>query len=320
MFDISQTPVSLTITHIAELLDTVAGANHCALGQITDDITPFHSRAVPSISVKDYLQRVAKFVCLENDTLLSVLVYLDRIGRAQSHRPSLSLSPFNIHRLVITSIVVAHKFNSDIFFNNARYAKVGGIPLGEMNQLELELLFLMKFDLKVDAIELEHVGQWLIARPHTLTHQHPPFCLLTQYYGELALSQQHCQHPTPLLDPSAGADYGTVPSLELPSYLLHSRTDPPNHSEKQNADQNTSSTQSRAQSQQSDKRADHGSADELTTPTSLNTVCQSSTLLSREFPNCESDQSSAIDLVGSARTHVLNSQTAFRSAARLSGE
>ncbi|KAJ2804278.1 cyclin-like protein interacting with PHO85 [Coemansia guatemalensis] len=311
MFDISQTPVSLTITHMAELLDAVASANHSALGQITDDITPFHSRAIPSISVHDYLQRVAKFVCLENDTLLAVLVYLDRIGRAQVHRPSLALSPFNIHRLVITAIVVAHKFNSDIFFNNARYAKVGGIPLGEMNQLELELLFLMRFDLKVDAMELEHVGKWLIAKPHTFTHQQPPFCLLTQYYGELALSQQqHCQHPTPLLDPSASAAYGTVPPLELPSYLLHSRADPLQDAEKQNTHQNASTIQSRAHAPPCNKQqAANGSAGEMTTPTSLNTVCQSSTPLSREYSSYEVDRSGAVDL----------DSTAIRNAARLSG-
>ncbi|KAJ2156117.1 cyclin-like protein interacting with PHO85, partial [Coemansia sp. RSA 552] len=162
MFDIAHTPVATTIGYISRLIEAVCAANHQALGPISDDVTPFHSRAIPSISIHDYLERVAKFVCLDNDSLLAVVVYLDRISRAQIHRPSLALSPFNIHRLVITAIVVAHKFNSDIFFNNARYSKVGGIPLGEMNQLELEMLFLVKFDLKVDVAELQILGQWLV--------------------------------------------------------------------------------------------------------------------------------------------------------------
>ncbi|KAI9504426.1 cyclin PHO80-like protein, partial [Coemansia spiralis] len=114
----------------------------------------FHSRSVPPISVLHYLDRVAKFVGLDNDSLIAVLVYLDRVTRAQMHHPSLALSPYNIHRLMLTAIVVAHKFNSDIFFNNLRYSKVGGIPLAEMNQLELEFLFLIKFDLKIDSVDM----------------------------------------------------------------------------------------------------------------------------------------------------------------------
>lgn len=117
MFDLQHTPVSITIERISELIDSVATQNTKTTGQIT----PFHSRAIPCIPIKDYLERVAKFVYLENDTLIAVLVYLDRISRAQ---PSLLPSPYNIHRLAITAIVVAHKFNSDIFFNNARYSKV----------------------------------------------------------------------------------------------------------------------------------------------------------------------------------------------------
>ncbi|PIA18549.1 cyclin-domain-containing protein [Coemansia reversa NRRL 1564] len=321
MFEITQTPVSQTITHMAELLDAVASANHFALGQIKDDITPFHSRVVPSISVHDYLQRIAKFVCLENDTLLAVLVYLDRIGRAQIHRPSLSLSPFNIHRLVITAIIIAHKFNSDIFFNNARYAKVGGIPLGEMNQLELEMLFLMKFDLKVDVIELEHVGKWLITRPHTFSHQHPPFSLLTQYYGDSTLIQlQHCQHPTPLLDPSAGAPYGAVPPLKLASCLPHSLAETLHDAGKQDKHKGSNCIQSRTHTQPSNKQqSTHGSAGEMTTPTSINTVCQSSTPLSREYLNYEVDRLGAVDVDSSTQPHLPNTQASLRKASRLSG-
>ncbi|KAJ2616711.1 cyclin-like protein interacting with PHO85 [Coemansia sp. RSA 1365] len=306
---------------MAELLDAIASANHFAIGQIKDDITPFHSRVVPSISVRDYLERIAKFVCLENDTLLAVLVYLDRIGRAQIHRPSLSLSPFNIHRLVITAIIIAHKFNSDIFFNNARYAKVGGIPLGEMNQLELEMLFLMKFDLKVDVIELELVGKWLITRPHTFAHQHPPFSLLTQYYGDSVPSQlQHCQHPTPLLDPSAAAPYGAVPPLKLASCMPHSLTEPLHDAGKQGTRENSNNIQSRTHTQPSNKQQSaHGSAGEMTTPTSINTVCQSSTPLSREYLSYEVDRLGVVDLDSSTQTHLLSTQASLRKASRLSG-
>ncbi|KAJ2452179.1 cyclin-like protein interacting with PHO85 [Coemansia sp. RSA 2336] len=245
MFDIAHTPVAVTIAHMAELIDAVAAANHLALGATCEDVTPFHSRTVPSIPIHDYLERVAKFVCLENDSLLAVLVYLDRITRSQLHRPSLAPSPYNIHRMAITAITIAHKFNSDIFFNNARYSKVGGVPLGELNQLELEMLFLIKFDLKVDTAELQQVGEWLVTQSRVPLGNSP--CLLARYYEDMARRQQL---PTPALDPHCGSAHGVVPQLEL-SYVLHADYKEPS----------------------STARPKQSAGGELTTPSSLNTLC-----------------------------------------------
>ncbi|KAJ1785146.1 cyclin-like protein interacting with PHO85, partial [Coemansia sp. RSA 2167] len=147
-------PVLVKIAHMAELIDSVAKANHQVLGPIINDVMQFHSCAIPTISMHDYLEHVAKFVCLENDLLLAMLVYIDCITCVQNHRPAFAPSPFNIHFMALAAIVVAHKFNSDIFFNNTQYSK--------MNQPELELLFLAKFDLKVDVTELQQLGEWLV--------------------------------------------------------------------------------------------------------------------------------------------------------------
>ncbi|KAJ2522534.1 cyclin-like protein interacting with PHO85 [Coemansia sp. RSA 1939] len=196
MFDIEHTPLALTVAQAGKLIEAVVAANIARLGTITTDITPFHSRTIPSISAHDYLYRVSKYVGLENDSVLAVLVYLDRITRSQIHRPSLAISPYNIHRLILSAIVVAHKFNSDIFLNNVRYSKVGGIPLAELNQLELELLFMIKFDLKVDSVELQHLGEWVMAWPGCLSDSSlssagsGSVCVLSQYYEEIAMARR----------------------------------------------------------------------------------------------------------------------------------
>ncbi|KAJ2857345.1 cyclin-like protein interacting with PHO85 [Coemansia erecta] len=191
---------------MAELIDTATASNHTNLGPISSDITPFHSRAVPSISVHDYLARIAKFVCLENDSLLAVLFYLDRITRNHLHRPALAISPFNIHRLLITAIVVAHKFNSDIFFNNARYSK---------------------FDLKIDHDQLQQVGKWLMTCPRAdlcdsqrSTGQPISICVLETYYRDLDIAAKqaelcHIHYPTPLMDPTPIRSSGSVSYLDL---------------------------------------------------------------------------------------------------------
>ncbi|QDS67536.1 hypothetical protein FKW77_002497 [Venturia effusa] len=69
---------------------------------------------------------------------------------------------FNIHRLVIAGVTCASKFFSDIFYTNSRYAKVGGLPLPELNHLELQFLLLNDFRLAVPLEEMEAYGTMLV--------------------------------------------------------------------------------------------------------------------------------------------------------------
>ena len=48
---------------------------------------------------------------------------------------------------------MAAKFFDDQYYNNAYYAKVGGVPCGELNSLETEFLFGVNFGLHVNADE-----------------------------------------------------------------------------------------------------------------------------------------------------------------------
>ncbi|PYI10615.1 cyclin-domain-containing protein [Aspergillus sclerotiicarbonarius CBS 121057] len=69
---------------------------------------------------------------------------------------------FNIHRLVIAGVTCASKFFSDVFYTNSRYAKVGGLPLVELNHLELQFLLLNDFRLSISVEELEAYGTMLV--------------------------------------------------------------------------------------------------------------------------------------------------------------
>ncbi len=79
----------------------------------------FQSRTKPSIDIYDYLTRILKYCPCTNECFLSLLVYFDRMSLQQ-----LRIDSFNIHRLIISGIMVSSKFFSDVFFTNARYAKV----------------------------------------------------------------------------------------------------------------------------------------------------------------------------------------------------
>ncbi|KAK3167836.1 hypothetical protein OEA41_004282 [Lepraria neglecta] len=86
---------------------------------------------------------------------------------------------FNIHRLVIAGVTCASKFFSDVFYTNSRYAKVGGLPLNELNHLELQFLLLNDFRLSVPIEELDAYGTMLV-----------------EFYAREVLAQQQ-GHQTP---------------------------------------------------------------------------------------------------------------------------
>jgi hypothetical protein len=88
--------------------------------------TRFHARIVPSIDIHAYLARILKYCPCANECFLSLLVYFDRMSKnafALTGHP-FSIDSFNIHRLIISGVMVASKFFSDVFYTNTRYAKV----------------------------------------------------------------------------------------------------------------------------------------------------------------------------------------------------
>ncbi|KAG2177471.1 hypothetical protein INT44_007982 [Umbelopsis vinacea] len=158
--DIISFPAAQTIRIVAELLENIIAQNDKLTPGV---VTHFHSRSVPKIPIHAYLNRIQKFAPFSNEILITILVYFDRIARRQS---SFVISSFNIHRLLITSLTVASKFVSDVFYANARYAKVGGLPLAELNRLELDFLFLCNFDLYVRVEDLQEYADQLLSRTH----------------------------------------------------------------------------------------------------------------------------------------------------------
>ncbi|KAI8647600.1 cyclin-domain-containing protein [Parasitella parasitica] len=156
MMNIVGFPTQHLIKIVSSLLDSMLTTNN----QLpTTQITYFHSRAIPNISVLSYLSRIHRFAPFTNEALLSMLIFFDRIAKLDN---GFTINSYNIHRLLITSIVIASKFTSDIFYANSRYAKVGGIPLVELNQLELELLFLLDFQLYIPVQDIQLYADQLL--------------------------------------------------------------------------------------------------------------------------------------------------------------
>ena len=86
----------------------------------------------------DYLQRLAKHATLTPPLLLSMVYYIDRLC---SLYPAFTINTLTVHRFLITAATVAAKGLSDSFWNNATYARVGGIKIAELGLLELDFLY-----------------------------------------------------------------------------------------------------------------------------------------------------------------------------------
>jgi len=124
----------------------------------------FHARNIPTISLEAYLLRILKYCPTTNEVFLSLLVYFDRMSKlvGESTGRTFVIDSYNVHRLVIAGVTVASKFFSDVFYTNSRYAKVGGLPQAELNQLELQFLLLNDFRLTVGPAEMQRYGEQLI--------------------------------------------------------------------------------------------------------------------------------------------------------------
>lgn len=92
----------------------------------------FNSKAPPRISLRDYLLRALHSRC-SAETLVLAAVYLDRFLEA---REDLPLCAENAHKLFAASLLAAAKFNDDLTVDQEGFARVLGVNLAELAELE----------------------------------------------------------------------------------------------------------------------------------------------------------------------------------------
>ncbi|KAK3200274.1 hypothetical protein Dsin_023689 [Dipteronia sinensis] len=108
-------------------------------------VTIFHGSSAPSMSIRQYIERIFKYSTCSPSCLVLAYVYINRYLQ----RIDASLTSLVAHRLLITSIMVAAKYIDDECYNNAYFAKVGGVSTAELNRLEMKFLFTLDFKLHV---------------------------------------------------------------------------------------------------------------------------------------------------------------------------
>eukprot|EP00954_Amorphochlora_amoebiformis_P023956 1363137-Amorphochlora_amoeboformis.AAC.1 len=118
-------------------------------------MSSFHSVCRPSISIKDYVYRIAQYARCSPQCFVLAVIYIDRMRSEET----VEINTLTIHRLAITAIVVASKFLDDRYHSNATFAKIGGTTGSELNVLELEFVFRLRFELYVSSECFEAYSQ-----------------------------------------------------------------------------------------------------------------------------------------------------------------
>ena len=103
----------------------------------------FSANLIPNISIQDYLIRIQTYSKIEKSTLIISLILIDRICQ----RANLTLTYYNIHRILFSSILISIKFNEDNYYDNKFYADIAGVKTKELKMLEYTFLSMLHFNL-----------------------------------------------------------------------------------------------------------------------------------------------------------------------------
>jgi hypothetical protein len=141
-----RTPASRSIflTVYAQLLFDSSSKTQLDMAEIEGNI--FSSPSVPQISMIQYIERLVFNMELDKSTIICSLIYIDRYCNYTKHK----LNSYTIHRLILTSMLLALKYNEDLIYHNSYYAVVGGVSLEELNALESDFLKKVEYRLYIE--------------------------------------------------------------------------------------------------------------------------------------------------------------------------
>ena len=117
----------------------------------------FNAIKKPSLSVKDYLYRIQNYAEAEDNTLIIALMYIDRLSQISS----IVLTPYNVHRILFVSVLLAIKYNEDICFGFDFYAKIAGVSIKELKKMESDFVYLIKFKFYINKEEFEKYKSYI---------------------------------------------------------------------------------------------------------------------------------------------------------------
>lgn len=122
----------------------------------------FHALHMPSITPIEYLRRLDRYAYCSRAVFITAFYFLDKIANMKN--VGLRINSLSVHRLLLTAVLLSTKVMDDVLYDNAHFAKVGGLGVKELNELELDLLKVLEFKLHITPKEFEAFEKHLLER------------------------------------------------------------------------------------------------------------------------------------------------------------
>lgn len=172
-YDVTKTAENLQRTYysnaITLLLETYSVINSCKPHGSTKTMSLFENGdgTLPPLSFREYTNRILRYTFLSKEVFVAAVVILDRFLAACNG--AVSFRDTSMHRLFLTSFVLASKLLEDDCYNMAFFAKLGGVSKAELWNLEECFLNVLNFSLSIDentfawysSIVL-HLSSWIV--------------------------------------------------------------------------------------------------------------------------------------------------------------
>lgn len=134
---------ALTIKSVADLINDMIYKNTKKIKKIKKN--KFFSSTIPQMNVYEYILRIVRYTNIESNTLIVAMISLT----SYVHRNKIFLCYNNIHRLFLASCYLNAKYHQDINFSLKFYAKVGGVSIAELKELEIEFYSGINYSLDI---------------------------------------------------------------------------------------------------------------------------------------------------------------------------
>ena len=115
---------------------------------VSESMLEFYSYSEPPIGLADYIKRLINYTrnAISPVNLAVALFYIERIVK----KGACEVNRHSIYRLFAVAYLVAYKYMDDPpLMKNCEFCKIAGIPLSELNRLELSFLVAIEFELGV---------------------------------------------------------------------------------------------------------------------------------------------------------------------------
>lgn len=119
--------------------------------------TVFDGKIKPVPTVSEYLNRIMEGISEEEDYDWCIPVFLIYLKRIKNN--GIILTEYNIHRLMLTSILIAVKYWEDDYeFNEETFIKISGVRNEtELYNLQIEFLVTINWKLFIEKIDYENM-------------------------------------------------------------------------------------------------------------------------------------------------------------------